>query len=72
VREREFSKKRKAELAKDYQVINPGELRNLTDLEKKKLQDALKRSLNEGYQRDYQKLIEAYFKMLIQEQTEKN
>lgn len=72
VQEREFSQKRKAEVAKDYNIIDPKSLRNLTDLEKKKLQDALKRALNEGYQSDYQKLIEAYFNQLIKQQNEKN
>ena len=72
VREREYSKKRKAETAKKYMVIDPGSLKHLSDLEKKKLQDALKKSLNEGYQSDYQNLIELYFKQLIQQQNEKN
>lgn len=72
VREREFSKKRKAETAKKYIAIDPGELKNLSDMQQKKLQDALKKSLNEGYQHDYQNLIELYFKQLIQKQNEKN
>ncbi|MEJ2053220.1 MAG: hypothetical protein P8X42_04800 [Calditrichaceae bacterium] len=72
VREREYSKKRKAEIAKDYKVIDPGELKNLTDLQKKRLQDALKKSMNDGYKTDYQNLIELYFKNLIRQQNEKN
>lgn len=72
VREREHSKQRKAELAREYQIIDPGALKNLTDAEKKKLLDALKRSVNEGYQSDYQKLIEAYFNQLLRQKTEKN
>jgi hypothetical protein len=71
VREREYSKKRKAETAKGYMAIDPGELKNLSDMQQKKLQDALKKSLNEGYQSDYQNLIELYFKQLIQKQNEK-
>jgi len=72
VREREHSKQRKGELAREYQIIDPGVLKNLTDQEKKKLLDALKRSINEGYQSDYQKLIEAYFNQLLRQKTEKN
>ena len=72
VREREYSKKRKAEIAKNYKVIDPGELKNLSDAQQKKLRDALKKSLNEGYQTDYQNLIELYFKQLIQQQSENN
>ena len=72
IHERELSKKRKAEQAKDYRVIDPGDLKNLTDIERKKLQDALQRTRSEGYQNDYQKLIEAYFKALMQIRTEKN
>ena len=72
VQEREYSKKRKAESAKKYIAIDPGTLKNLSDLQKKRLQDALKKSLNEGYQSDYQNLIELYFKQLIQQQNENN
>ncbi len=70
VREREFSKKRKAETAKAYLAKDPGELRNLTDLDKKAIEEALRRALNEGYNRDYQKLIEAYFNKLIRSKEE--
>lgn len=72
VREREHSKQRKAERAREYQVIDPGALKNLTDAEKEKLLEALRRSVNEGYQSDYQKLIEAYFNQLLRHSTEKN
>ena len=72
VQEREYSKKRKAESAKKYIAIDPGTMKNLSDLQKKRLQDALKKSLNEGYQSDYQNLIELYFKQLIQQQNENN
>ena len=72
VREREYSKKRKAETAKKFMAIDPGALKNLSDLQQKKLQEALKKSINEGYQSDYQNLIELYFKQLIQQENENN
>jgi hypothetical protein len=70
IREREFSKKRKAEGSKKYRIKDPGKLGDMVDAEKKALQDALRRALNEGYNRDYQRLIEAYFKLLLLKQSE--
>ncbi|MCD4693330.1 MAG: hypothetical protein K8R79_10480, partial [Calditrichales bacterium] len=70
IQEREFSKKRKAERAKKYRIKDPGRLGDLVDAEKKAIQDALRRALNEGYNRDYQQLIEAYFKLLLLKQSE--
>jgi len=64
VREREFSKKRKSEKAKAFIARDPGDLGN-PEIEKlKRIHDALKKAMDEGYGPDYQKLIEAYFKAL--------
>ena len=62
--QREYSKKRKAEIAKKYNVHDPGELKNIFDMDKKHLEDALNRALKEGYSQDYKKMIEDYFKTL--------
>jgi hypothetical protein len=70
VREREYSKKRKAEQAKQYIARDPGALENPEDEQLKAIQDALKQALREGYGPDYQKLIEAYFKMLSEEERQ--
>lgn len=67
VREREYSKKRKAERAGDYIARDPGDPVNMEDQKFKVLQEALKRALNEGYGPDYQELIEQYFKSLTEE-----
>lgn len=64
VREREYSKKRKAEQAKKYIAIDPKKITDPEDLTQKKIQDALKKALSEGYYSEYQKLINAYFKEL--------
>ncbi|KAA3615020.1 MAG: hypothetical protein D8M58_11250 [Calditrichaeota bacterium] len=68
VREREFSKKRKAEQAKKYFAKDPGKIKDSENLTLKQLQDALKKAMSEGYHSDYQKLIEAYFKELSAQQ----
>jgi hypothetical protein len=64
VREREHSKKRQAERAKQYIAKDPGSIKNFEDVSQKELQDALKKALSEGYHSDYQRLIEIYFKEL--------
>ncbi len=68
VREREFSKKRKAEQAKKYFAKDPGKLKDFENMSQKQIREALKKALSEGYYNDYQKLIEAYFKELSAKQ----
>jgi hypothetical protein len=62
--QREYSKKRKSQAAKKYNSNDPGSIKNQYDMEKKHLEDALNRALKEGYNDDYKKLIEGYFKAL--------
>ncbi len=64
VREREYSKKRRARTAKDYTAKDPRRLGETEIADQKELQDALRRALSEGYHSDYQKLIKAYFESL--------
>jgi len=68
VRERELSRKRKAQSGKDYVRKSPPHLLNSKnqDLTGKSLQEALK----EGYTPDYEKLIEEYFRRLNQIENE--
>lgn len=66
IREKEYSKKRKAERAKNYLAHDPKKLGDIYDLELKQLQDAMRNALQQGYNRDYQLLIEAYFKRLLE------
>jgi len=64
VREREYSKKRKAEVGKQYARKNPSELQETVNVRKEKLRKELKQALEEGYSIDYEKLIEEYFRNL--------
>jgi len=72
VRKEDYSRKRKAETAKKYIPINPGDLP--PDLGERSLQiqrDLLK-ALKEGYTRDYQELIRKYFEALMKESYDNN
>lgn len=71
VRERQYSRKRKAEVGKEYARKSPSELAESIDEEKAKLRKELKQALQEGYSIDYEKLIEEYFRNL-NEIIEKN
>jgi len=71
VREREYSRKRKAEVGKEYARQSPSELAETVDEKKAKLRKELKQALEEGYSIDYEKLIEEYFRNL-NESVEKN
>jgi uncharacterized protein DUF4175 len=64
VREREYSKKRKAEVGKQYARKNLSELQESVNERKERLRKELKRALEEGYSIDYEKLIEEYFRNL--------
>jgi len=64
VREKEYSKKRLAEVGQDYKQKSPGQPRNYEDLKLKQLNLDLLRALQEGYGPDYEKIIETYFKAL--------
>jgi len=59
---RDYSKKRKSETAKEYEIVSPGEL-NLTE-NMDKLYENLMKALNEGYSEDFIKLIRKYFQKL--------
>ena len=64
VRERKYSKKRKAEVGKQYARKSPSNLQESVNERKARLRKELKRALEEGYSIDYEKLIEEYFKNL--------
>ncbi len=70
-REREYSKKRRAERAKNYQAVDPRRLTPAEDAYLKQLQEALQRSYNEGYAPEYQRMIEAYIHKLIREKQQR-
>lgn len=65
VREREFSKRRKAESGKEYAVSSPSELPDDFGERINRLQQDLLRAKKEGYTRDYLELIKQYFEAII-------
>jgi hypothetical protein len=68
--ERDQSRQRKAEQAKQYSARDPRALGKTADEQKKLLQDALRRAREQGYSPDYLQLIEAYFKTLMEDKQQ--
>ena len=64
VREKEYSKKRLAEVGKQYKRKQPDDPTNIEDPRMKQLSLDLNRALQEGFNPDYEKLIEEYFRAL--------
>jgi hypothetical protein len=64
VREKEYSKKRLAEVGKQYKHKQPDDPTNMEDPRMKQLSLDLNRALQEGFNPDYEKLIEEYFRAL--------
>ncbi len=64
VREKEYSKKRLAEIGKNYSRKSPGEPTDVVDQKLKQLNLDLMKALQEGYNPDYERLIEEYFRTL--------
>ncbi len=67
VRKEDYSRKRKAETAKQYLPFNPGQLPQDLGEKNVQLQRDLLKALKEGYSRDYQELIRKYFEALMKE-----
>ncbi len=70
VRKQDYSRKRKAETAKKYLPINPGDLPPDLGERSIQIQRDLLKALKEGYTRDYQELIRKYFEALMKESLE--
>jgi hypothetical protein len=67
VHNRDFSKKRKAETGKQYDVLSPQALPSDLLTRKDRLKSELLKALKEGYSRDYIELIRKYFDSLSRE-----
>jgi len=67
VREREYSRQRKAEAGKDYARRRPENTQSEVDEKTAQLRKELRNALEEGYSPDYEKLIEEYFRQLNRE-----
>ncbi len=66
-RTQDYSKKRRSETGKQYQMLSPAQLpENMGDKSDEIHRDLLK-ALKEGYSKDYQELIKAYFEALMKE-----
>ena len=66
VREKEYSRERKAEVGKEYARKSPSDNLETTDKRAERLRLNLMQALKEGYHPDYEKLIEDYFRRLNQ------
>ncbi len=72
MRERDYSKERQAERAKNYRSVDPGALPGDLGERKTRMQEDLMNALREKYSRDYRELIQKYFEALTrQEEGEK-
>jgi len=67
-RQKEYSQKRESKIGKDITRRSPQQLQ--FDSDKEKLRRDLKRALQEGYTRDYRRLIRAYFQALEEAEKE--
>ena len=70
MREQEYSRQRQAETAKTYTRKAPDPRQEREDRDLKRLQDELMRALQEGYNPDYEKIIEEYFRILSEKYLE--
>jgi hypothetical protein len=71
VREKEYSRKRKAEIGKNYARKSPSEKTEAINKHAERLRLSLIQALQEGYNPDYEKIIEDYFRRLSQEEIKK-
>jgi len=69
---RDYSKKRKSETAKEYRALSPFELLPGIGEKESKIKEDLLKALNEGYARDFMKLIRKYFEALNEIHAEKD
>ncbi len=63
LRQRDYSKKRKSETAKEYLTLSPSELLWLGEKDNE-LREELLKALSEGYSRDFVEVIRKYFQSL--------
>ncbi len=70
MRERDYEKRRRAEVGKDLKRISPGDIDLTTQEGKNKLREELLKILEEKYSKDYEDLIRKYFEALEKEKLE--
>ena len=64
---RDYSEKRKAERAGTYSVKDPAITSDGIRADKKVIEEAMRKALKQGFNKDYQKMIKVYFEKLLQE-----
>jgi hypothetical protein len=70
MRERDYEKRRRAEVGKDYKRTSPADIDLNTKDGRKKLREELLKMLDEKYSKDYEDLIRKYFEELEKEKIE--
>ncbi len=70
MRERDFEKRRRAEVGKDYKYPSPADIDLTSQDGRNKLREELLKMLEEKYSKDYEDLIRKYFEALEKEKLE--
>ncbi|MBU1299659.1 MAG: hypothetical protein KKG06_12235 [Bacteroidetes bacterium] len=70
MRERDFEKRRRAEVGKDYKHTGPADIDLTSQDGRNKLREELLKMLEEKYSKDYEDLIRKYFEALEKERIE--
>ncbi|RKY88344.1 hypothetical protein DRQ09_03005 [candidate division KSB1 bacterium] len=70
VRTKDYSRKRKSQVGKEYKTTSPGDIPFDILYKKDKLKENLMRALEEGYTKDYLELIRKYFEALSKFKSE--
>ena len=72
VRQRDFSKRRKSEVGKNFVVKSPGVLPRSLLQKRNRLQEDILRAKKAGYSEDFLNLIQSYYEALYEENHAKN
>ena len=71
INERDFEKKRKSNTGENYVRQSPSDINLSSDEGKEKLKDELNKAVQEGYAKDYEKLILKYYEAIQKEKIKK-
>jgi hypothetical protein len=71
MRERDYSKQRRAEVGEDVSRTSPGELSSETLQSEERGAEDLTRFMQEAYPKEYEQLIKEYFKALSEEKSKR-
>jgi hypothetical protein len=71
INERDFEKKRKSNTGENFVRQSPSDINLSSDEGKEKLKDELNKAVQEGYAKDYEKLILKYYEAIQKEKIKK-